>query len=144
MWYELNLSIDGDAWLVTSKDFPELTSFGDTQENAVRNGAKAIEEALAARIADNVDVPFPLKETTGKGRFVELPSMVFLKAGLYMSLRQLGITRAELQRRMKVKNRETVDRLFRLDHNSRLDSMVSAFNAIGVQMKIEIDIPNAA
>lgn len=144
MWYELNLDIDGDAWLVTSKDFPELTTFGDTQENAVRNGANAIEEAIAARISDGVDVPFPLKETTGKGWFVEVSSMVFLKSGLYMSLRHLDITRAELQRRMGVKNRETVDRLFRLDHNSRLDSMANAFKAIGIPIKIDIDIPNAA
>ena len=70
--------------------------------------------------------------------------MTFLKTGLYLSIRQLGISRAELQRRMDVKNRETVDRLFRLDHNSRLASMVDAFNAIGVPITINIDMSNAA
>lgn len=144
MWYELNLDIDDNTWLVTSNDFPELTTFGDTQENAVRNGLNAIEEAIAARIADNVDVPSPMKETTGKGWFVEVPAMTFLKSGLYMSMRQLDITRAELQRRMGVKSRETVDRLFRLDHNSKLSSMEDAFKAIGIPLSINIEIPAAA
>lgn len=144
MWYELNLDIDGDTWLVTSDDFPELTTFGETQEEACRNGRNAIEEAIAARIADNVDVPFPLEETTGKGRFIEVPGMVFLKSSLYMCLRGLDISRAELQRRMGVKNRETVDRLFRLDHNSRFDSLEAAFKALDIPLSISIELPKAA
>ncbi len=144
MWYKLNLAPDGDAWLVTSDDFPELTTFGDTQENACRNGLNAVEEAIAARISDNVDIPPPLKETSGKGRFVELPAMVFLKLGLYMCLRELGISRAELQRRMGVKNRETIDRLFRLDHNTRLSGIEDAFKAIGAPLLIDFAVPSAA
>jgi hypothetical protein len=38
-----------------------------------------------------------------------------LKASLYRALRESGITRAELMRRLGW-NRESVDRLFRLDH----------------------------
>jgi len=70
--------------------------------------------------------------------------MTTLKLGLYMSLRNLGITRAELQRRMKVNNRETVDRLFRLGHNSRIENLERAYKAIGVPMRIDIPIPDAA
>jgi antitoxin HicB len=144
MWYELKFEIDNGAWLVTSADFPELTTFGETTDEALRHGLKAIEEAIAARIADSVDIPLPLGETTGKSHFVQVPSMVTLKAGLYMSLRNLGMSRAELQRRMSVKNRETVDRLFRLDHNTRLSSIEEAFKAIEVPLSINISVPEAA
>ncbi len=142
MWYKLNIEADGDTWLVTSDDFPELTTFGDTQENACRNGLNAIEEAIAARIYSNVDIPFPLEEPDGNGRFVEIPAMVFLKQSLYMCLRDLDISRAELQRRMGVKSRETIDRLFRLDHNTRLDGIEKAFKAIDIPLSISIKAPN--
>jgi hypothetical protein len=46
--------------------------------------------------------------------------MTALKVSLYRSLREAGLTRAELMRRLGW-NRESVDRLFRLDHASRLD-----------------------
>jgi antitoxin HicB len=35
-------------------------------------------------------------------------------------------------------NRESVDRLFRLDHNSRLDQLEAAFKALGRNIDIEV------
>jgi len=46
MLYELILSKDGETWLVTSNDFPELTSFGDSREQALVNGLNAVERLL--------------------------------------------------------------------------------------------------
>jgi antitoxin HicB len=74
MWYELNLEPDDNGtFLVTAPQFPEVTSFGETVQDALANGLNAIEEAIAARIADGEDVPPPLKEVTSKGHFVEVP-----------------------------------------------------------------------
>ncbi len=144
MRFELNMEKDGDMWLVTSPDFPELTTFGETKKQALEHGLDAIEEAIAARMSDNTDVPLPSPEDINPSTAVDIPSMTALKLGLYISLRNLGISKAELQRRMGVKNRETVDRLFRLDHNSRLDSIEQAYKAIDVPLRIEIPIPEAA
>jgi len=144
-WYELTISMDDETWLVTSPDFPEITTFGETQPEACENGLRAIEEAIAARISDGEDIPLPLQETSGKGRFVEVPALTFLKCGLYMVCRGKGISRAELARRLDV-HREQVDRLFRLDHNSKLGSIEKAFKAVGVDLDIaiDVDIPTAA
>ncbi len=144
MRYELNFSKDGNSWLITSPDFPELTTFCEDIDDASQYGLKAVEEAIAARIFDNTDVPLPSSKDQSSGSFIEISSLTALKLGLYASLRNLGISRAELQRRMGVKNRETVDRLFRLDHNSRLDQIEAAYKAINVPIKIEIPIPEAA
>jgi antitoxin HicB len=144
MWYELVFSPDdNDTWFVTSPAFPEVATFGATQEEACRNGLNAIEEAIAARIADGRDIPFPLKETSGQGRFVEVPGMVFLKSGLHMILKGKGWTRADLMRALNCK-REHVDRLFRIDHNSRLDSLEDAFKAVGHPLRFDMDFPKAA
>lgn len=134
---------DNGTWLVTAPQFEEVVSFGDTQEEACRNGRNAIEEAIAARIARGDDIPYPLKDTTGKGRFVEVPALVFLKAGLYMILKSEGKTRADLMRALGCQ-REHVDRLFRLDHNSRLDSLEEAFKALGHPLRFDLDFPRAA
>ncbi|HEY0439110.1 MAG TPA: hypothetical protein VGD36_03480 [Xanthobacteraceae bacterium] len=58
-----------------------------------------------------------------------------------MALRDAGITKAELARRLKW-NRESVDRLFRLDHASRLDQIEAAFKALG--RKVDITVAEAA
>lgn len=141
-WYELAIQPDGDTWLVTAPQFEEVVTFGSTQEEACHNGRNAIEEAIAARIADGEDIPVPLKDTPGVGRFVEVPGMVFLKSALYMILREQGKTRADLMRLLDCK-REHVDRLFRLDHNSRLDSLEDAFKALGKPLKFDMPFPHA-
>jgi antitoxin HicB len=144
MWYELKFSPDdNDTWLVTAPAFPELTSFGATHEEACRHGADAVEEAIAARIAAGEPIPAPLRETTGKGFFVEVPALVFLKSALYMILNASGRTRADLMRLLGVQ-REHVDRLFRLDHNSRLDSLEAAFKALGHPLRFDMEFAAAA
>jgi antitoxin HicB len=52
--------------------------------------------------------------------YVKLPLLSALKMQLYTAVREAGISRAELARRLGW-HREQVDRLFRLDHASRVD-----------------------
>lgn len=70
--YEVVLQPDGDTWMVTAPAFEEVTTFGATQEEAVRHGRDAIEEAIAGRIADGEDVPAPLPDTAVPDWFVEV------------------------------------------------------------------------
>lgn len=143
-WFEVKLDMDdNDTFMVTAPAFPEVTTFGADQEDALRNGLTAIEEAIAGRISDGDKVPVPLSDTTGKGWFVQLPILIFLKTALYMISKDNGMTRAEIARRMGV-HREQVDRLFRLDHNSRMDQIEAAFKAIEVPLTVEVELPNAA
>ncbi|MEY9782256.1 type II toxin-antitoxin system HicB family antitoxin [Sinorhizobium fredii] len=143
-WYKLAIQPDGDVWLVTSEDFPEVVSFGQTQEEACRNGRKAIEEAIAARIADGEDIPFPLQETNGNGRYVEVPMMVYLKSAIYMIMREKEMTRADLQRALGWPHREQIDRLFKLDHQTKLSAIEEAFKALGTPLRIDVPFPHAA
>ena len=54
-----------------------------------------------------------------------------IASALYMICSRRGVSRAELARRLEW-HREQVDRLFRLDHKSRLDQMEAAFEALGL------------
>ena len=125
---------DNGTFLVTCRAFPEVTTFGETHADAMMHARDAIEEALAARIADGEDIP----DADMRGpHLVRLPALTALKAELYRSLRAAGVTRAELARRLKW-NRESVDRLFRLDHASKLDQIEAAFAALGCKLDFEV------
>jgi len=140
---------DNGTFLVTCPALPEVTTFGETEAEVQRAALGAIEEAVAARISygERLSPPVPAAENTpGRNtRFVKLPAMTALKTQLYIILRESGTTRAELSRRLGW-HREQVDRLFRLDHASRLDRMEAAFRALEREINVEIceEIPRPA
>jgi antitoxin HicB len=129
---------DNGTLLVTGPALPEVTTFGENEEDAVRHAVDAIEGALAARIADGTEIPAPPRQLPRGCEALVLPLMMTLKTSLYCSLRKEGITRAELGRRLKW-NRESVDRLFRLDHASRLEQIEAAFHALGKTVEVRIE-----
>lgn len=143
MWYNLDIQPDGETWMVTCPDFEEVVSFGETIPQACAHGRDAIEEAIAARMAHGEDLPSPPREKTAQYT-VEMPMLVQLKSALYMILRTSGLTRADLQRLMKLKHREQVDRLLRLDHRTQIDTLLDAFRVLGQPVKIDIPMPPQA
>jgi len=131
---------DNGTLLVTCPVFPEVTTFGEDDAQARHNALAAIEEAIAARIDDGEPIPRPAGEAAikrHKGLSVKLPMMTSLKALLYMALLESGMTRAELARKLGW-HREQVDRLFRLDHASRLDQIESAFKKLNHAVDIRV------
>jgi antitoxin HicB len=125
---------DNGTWLVTCPAFPEVTTFGENEADAIHHARDAIEEAIAARISDDQDIP---DGETSEKHLVRLPALTSLKVELYRRMRQTGVTRAELARRLQW-NRESVDRLFRIDHASRLDQIEAAFAALGQSVDFAI------
>ena len=127
---------DNGTFMVTCRALPEVTTFGETKEDAKVRAVAAIEEAIAARIADGQNIPTP---APAKGSVtVTLPAMVALKVQLYNDLRAKQMTRADLVRALKW-NRESVDRLFRVDHASKLDQLEAAFGALGERLDIRVE-----
>ncbi len=135
-FYRLSLTPDDNgSFLVTSSDFPELTTFGESRDDAIRQGEAAVEEALAARIADGR--PLPRFHTVARpgAPAARISYAVQVKVGLVQALQDSGITRAELSRRLDW-HREQVDRLFRFDHVSKPDQVQAAFNALGYEIRL--------
>jgi antitoxin HicB len=126
---------DNDTLLVTCPDLPGVVSYGSDPVDAMAHAVDAIEAFLASLIADGRDVPRPALRRKRDEALVRLPALTALKLELYWALRDAGITRAELMRRLGW-NRESVDRLFRLDHASRLDQIETALAALGRRVNI--------
>ncbi len=129
--YPIVLEDDDGAFLVTSPDFPELTTFGDDREEAIARAADALEEAIAARIHDRGDIPAPSQGNT----YAALPPLTAAKVLLYQGMREQGIGKAELARRLGW-HLPQVDRVLDVEHHSRLDQMDAALGAIGWRLDV--------
>ncbi len=124
--YPVTLEKDDESVLVTSPDFPELTTFGMDRDEAIARAVDALEEAIASRIHDGQDVPLP-----SRGRdAATLPTLTAVKVMLYRGMREQGIGKAELARRLGW-HLPQVDRALDVQHNSRMDQMDAAMSAIG-------------
>ena len=129
--YPIMLEDDDGSVLVTSPDFPELTTFGEDQDETIARAADALEEAIAARIHDGKDIPRP----TAGSVCSTLPTLTAVKVMLYQGMREQGVGKAELARRLSW-HLPQVDRVLDIQHNSRLDQMDAALAAIGRQLEV--------
>ena len=113
--YPITLEEDDGAVLATSPDFPELTTFGDDREEAVTRAVQALEEAIAARIHHRGDIPPPSRGSA----YAVLPTLTSVKVMLYQGMKDQGITKAELARRLGW-HLPQVDRVLDVQHRSWL------------------------
>ena len=129
--YPIVIEDDDGTVLATSPDFPELTTFGDDRDEATARAVHALEEAIAARIHDRKDIPSPSQGDT----YAILPTLTSVKVMLYQGMRDQGIGKAELARRLGW-HMPQVDRVLDVQHRSRLDQMDAALGAIGRQLHV--------
>ncbi len=131
--FPIDLQKDDRGFLATSPDFPELTTFGDDRREALARSVSALQEAVAARMHGNRDVPVP---SAGEV-CVTLPTLTAVKVILYQGMREQKIGKAELARRLGW-HLPQVDRVLDVEHHSRLDRMDMALSAIGIQLAVQV------
>lgn len=129
--YPIDLEDDGGTILATSPDFPELTTFGDDRDEALARAAGALEEAVAGRINTGQDIPPP---SPGEVRAAP-PTLTAVKAALHQGMRDQGIGKAELARRLGWRLPQ-VDHALDVRRRSRLDRMDAALGAIGRRLHV--------
>jgi antitoxin HicB len=127
---------DNGTFLVTCPLLPIVATFGEDETSAQQHALDAIEAAIASMIDDGDDIPVASPKIKMKWR-VDLPVLTSMKLALYLALRKENLTRAELSRRLNWK-RESVDRLFRLDHHSRPEQLEAAMSILGKRFEIDI------
>lgn len=124
---------DNGTFLVTSPDFSELTTFGETVDEALERARGALLEAIEARMHDRDTIPAP---SAGK-HMVRLPAQAVVKILLYQAMQSQGVRKSELARRMSIPRQE-VDRMLDLNHGTALPKMELAFAALGKQLNVAI------
>lgn len=137
--YRIKLEPDDNATLLaTCPDLPGVVTFGEDRASALAHAVDAIETMVASMMAHNEAIPDPgTGDPASDLALVRLPLLTSLKILLYRALKEDGVTRAELARRLGW-HRESVDRLFRVDHASKIEQIEAAFRALGREFAIEV------
>jgi len=134
--YPVQLIPEDGQVIVTCPDLPEVGSFGEDRQDARMRAVDAIEEAIATRMAHGREVPAPSR--AGEDAVsVQLPTQTALKIRLYQLMRDQGVSKAGLARRLHAA-RPHVDRLLDLNHASRLDSLDAAFSELGATVAVDV------
>jgi len=96
----------------------------------------ALESAFIGLMADRQDIPTPSKARRSQ-KTVALPALSIVKVALYEAMREAGIRKADLARRLGW-HMPQVDRLLDLRHASRMDQIEAALNALGKELVVDV------
>ena len=133
--YPVILTSDDGTVLVTFPDVPEAITFGANEEEALSHAVDALETALSFYVDDRKPLPVPSLQP---GLPTVRPSALeSIKLAVYREMLVQGIRNAELARRLGWKAPQ-VDRLFDLNHASRLDQLEAAAKALGRHIDVTL------
>jgi len=124
------------GYVVTCRDLPEAITQGETLEDALVEAADALEEAVAGRISDGREIPMPTDAKRGE-RMVSVPPSMALKAAVYLSVREAGISNSELARRMRLDEKEA-RRILDPHHPTKLPRIEEALFVLGRHVELAL------
>jgi len=123
--------------LVTFPDLPRCATDGPSLVEAMAEAADALEEAVAHRMREGLDIPPPGRPKKGQ-RTVSLSAQMSAKAALYLATRSAGVSNSELARRLGVGEAE-VRRMLDPRHNTRLPRLEAGLAALGQRLIVHAD-----
>jgi antitoxin HicB len=135
--YPANLLPDPDGgFTVTFRDVPEAITEGDTREEALLRAEDALASALAMYVAARERLPAASGAQSGEVR-VPLSALGMAKAALYDAMREQGVGRAELARRLRW-HLPQVNRVLDLRHASKMELVEAALAALGLRLIVDV------
>ena len=141
MWsftYPAELHQEGGGQLtVRFTDLPEAITSGEDRQDALRQAADCLEEAIAGRFADGLDIPAPSKAKRSRAQ-ITLSGSMSAKASLYLAMREAGITRTQLAKRLGVDEKE-VRRMLNPRHPTKLPRIEQALAALGKRLVVSLE-----
>jgi antitoxin HicB len=133
--FTVNLTPDPDGgFVVTCADLPEVITQGDTRQEALDNAADALSEAVAGRMRRSEDVP----GSAFDGELVALPEDIGPKLILYLAMREAGISKVELARRIGCDEKQ-IRRLLDPAYATNIKTIGEALRAMGKRLNLGFD-----
>lgn len=128
---------DEGGYVVTCRDLPELITQGEDEHDALVQAADAMDEVFATYMIEGMDFPEPGKARRGE-RLVSPPAETMAKAALYVAMREAGISKLQLAKRLGVDEKE-VRRLLDPHYGSKLPRIAQAISALGQRLVIGLE-----
>ncbi len=124
------------GFVVTFVDLPEAITQGENVEEALREASDCLEEAIANRVMAGLPIPRPSRVKKGQHP-VHLPAQTAAKAALYVAMRESGMSKVNLAKRLHCDEKE-IRRLLDPRHPSKLPRIESALAAVGRQLVLGV------
>ena len=134
MKYPVIIKKDGNGYSVSFPDIPEALTCADTYEEALAEAADALVTAFEFYFEDERSVPLPSKV---KGASVSVPLSIWSKVLLLNTMLEEHVSQAELAKRIGKKKQE-MQRIINLGHNTKIDTLVSALEALGKKISFSV------
>jgi antitoxin HicB len=128
---------DEGGYVVTCRDLPELATQGDSIDDALEQAADAMDEVFATYLTEGLDLPPPSKARR-REHLVAPPAETVAKAALYVAMRQAGISKVQLAKRLGVDEKE-VRRLLDPHYGSKLPRIAKAISLLGQRLVIGVE-----
>jgi len=132
--FEPDLKAGG--YVVTFPDFGYGVTQGETDEEAMDMAQDLLMLTIGDFIREGKQLPTPSRRRGTKFRPVPLPALQSAKVDLYTAFLASGLKKAELARRMGIPKTH-IERLFSLQHHSRLNQIETALAALGKRLHVE-------
>lgn len=136
MFYPATFTLDtNNTFLVEFRDVPEAVGVGETFEEAYQSAIDGLEVALfSIYMKERRAIPTPSNLVKGE-HAVYVPVAVQTKLALYSEMLNQGVSKAELARRLNVSQKQ-IDRLWDLNHSSKLEFLEKAAAQLGKQLQV--------
>jgi len=134
--YPAKLTPEEDGFVVTFRDLPEAITQGNDLAHALEEGADCLDEAIAGRIDDGEEIPPPSRKQKGE-HLVAVPVHTAMKAALYLAMKDAGLSKSELARRLGV-NEKAVRRLLDPHHATRVSAIERALALLGKHAELRV------
>ena len=124
------------GFVVTFRDIPEAITQSESHAECLAQAAGALQAALEGRIMSSLDIPKASKAKRGE-HLVAVPVQSALKAALYLEMRQKGISRVELARRLRIDEKEA-RRMLDPHHATKADRLEKALAVLGRYAELRV------
>jgi antitoxin HicB len=128
---------DEGGYVVTCRDLPQLITQGDNEQDALEQAADAMDEVFAAYMIEGIEFPQPSKAKR-REHLVAPPAETVAKAALFVAMRQAGISKLQLARRLGIDEKE-VRRLLDPHYGSKLPRIAQAISVLGQRLVIGLE-----
>ena len=124
------------GFVVTCRDLPEVITDADTRNQAIEAAEGALQAAIEFRIQAGEDIPVATEPKRGEV-MVAVPISTAMKAALYLAMREQGINKSELARRLGVDEKEA-RRMLDPKHSTKVPALEHALHILGKRAELRI------
>jgi antitoxin HicB len=135
--YPAALIPEAKGFTVRFPDLPDAITGGEDRSDALLQATDCLEEAIAVRISDGLDIPEP-SAVRRKQVPIPLPAPLAAKAALYLTIKDTGLSNLQLARKLGLDEKE-IRRLLDPKHATKLSRIEDVLARLGKRITISLE-----